>query len=198
MWAHTLGAGLGQGLHFLLSSHGVSRCMTMAILGPDVSGSVLVETVPEGYQNWLSSFSQLTWGQGQCPQQSTLWAYTAGGRCHNRAHSLVAEEYSVAPLPLGVLQSYFPGTSAQKHSSAMDLSLQLQKPGSSPYLWQGCDTTEQKGGRVGCWSPNTSQSLLLGDNGQDTLRKEMAGMHTKTALMSKILNPCRVKLDPPI
>lgn len=44
-------AGLGQGLHFLLSSHGVSRCMTMAILGPDFSGSVLVETVPEGYQN---------------------------------------------------------------------------------------------------------------------------------------------------
>ena len=36
--AYTEGAGLGQGLHFLLSSHGVSRCITMAVLGPDFSG----------------------------------------------------------------------------------------------------------------------------------------------------------------
>ena len=91
------------------------------------------------------------------------------------------EEYSVAPLPEDVLQSFLPHTTNQKQI----WGCLLQQLGSRPCPQQGCDTEETLL-NIHCrlWSPQQSHPLSMG-NSQHTLRKDVAVIHTKDSPYSK-------------
>lgn len=107
-----MGAGLGQSLNCLMSSHSGSRCKTTTVPGHDFSGSMLVDLCKQhrrDTQGQPLGILRLRWGQivvcfvyqrneWQATQQSAL----TGEQLQQRN--------AQAPLPVGALHPHLPGT----------------------------------------------------------------------------------------
>ena len=143
--------GLGQARVWAASTaSSVSRCATTAVLGPDFSGCAHVawwKKTPESHQGKLMSYPQLRWDWEQHQQECTLWAHTTGKRDtteHTDRGIAPKEEYSVASLPAGVLQSHLYCTIDHKHSQKSYLGPLLQQIGSRPHTWPSSDKQTAK------------------------------------------------------
>lgn len=108
-----MGAGLGQSLNCLMSSHSGSRCKTTTVPGHDFSGSMLVDLCKQQLRDTKANHwhSKVEMGptvvcfvyqrnEWQATQQSAL----TGEQLQQRN--------ALAPLPVGALYSHLPGTAA--------------------------------------------------------------------------------------
>ena len=88
-----------------------------------------------------------------------------------------AEEYSLAPLPVGAFQSWLLHNTAQNQTRG----LYSNNQGADPALGRAVTVTEQRGDATGSGHHNTSYTSYQADNGQHTVRKEVTGIHTKNS-----------------
>ena len=95
----------------------------------------------------------------------------------------------MALLPERVLQSHLCHT-AVRNTAQKQISGPLLQLESRPCPSQGSDNLRARGGprsisRAGSGHPNLSHSSYQGDNGQHTLRKEVADKHIKNSSSTK-------------
>lgn len=156
-----MGAGLGQSLNCLMSSHSGSRCKTTTVPGHDFSGSMLVDLCKQQLRDtkanhWHSKVEMgptvvcFVYQRNECRRHSR--AALTGEQLQQRNAWLllpVRERSTLICLALRLRDR--PGAS-------------LQQPGSRSRPWQGTGTTEQKEGptrtRSGrLWSPQHQSHL---------------------------------------
>ena len=194
------GAGPGQGLQCLHSSHSGSRGPGMQLLQSWDLTSVYLHWWPCENNSWetprpTASIATLEVRRRQCQQQCTLWVHTKGEADrteHTHRYAAPVEQYSVAPLLVG-------------GSNPTSLAVQIRNgSGASTPNNLGADPAP-----TGQWQSQTKEearsiayagsghyichSSYQGDNGQHTRKKQAAGIHTKKQPShQKILNSHRL------
>ena len=195
-----MGADPGQDLGCLHSLHSRSRCVTIPFLAPDFSRSVLVALWKQCLWDMRADYWHAHgWGGAECSANNCVLrepAQRVKGDTTEHTHqwTALAEEYSVAPLPVRALQSHIPCTAVQKRSSEMDLGLLFLKLRSRPCTWQGSDNHRAKRrtcstSSEGSGHHNTSHTSYQGDNSQHSPRKEAAGIRTQNSTSTKNVKP---------
>ena len=184
-WTHHTGPELGPGVSPLHSSHRGCRHVTHWIC----TGG-LMKTTSEGHQGWLLPSSGLKRGRAWCQQQCEPTKHvTSNTTEHTHRWTAPVEDHSLAPLPVGALQSHLLPTTAQKHSSEIDLGAPTPTARKQTGLWQGSNTHRAKRRPHSTFravsGPHTSHTSYQGNNGQRILRKEMADIHAKNSLHTK-------------
>ena len=157
-------------------------------LGPDFSGSALVDLWKQRLRDTRAdSWYSHGWaGKGSANNSVHCKpAQQATGNIAEHPHqwTAVAEEYSAAPPSVGV-PNLPPSTPAQKHSSHMYLeaSTPTATEQTMPLTAQWQPQTKEEGPlNIQCHlcSPKHQTHLYGGDNSQQMLRKEAAGIHIK-------------------
>ena len=194
-WTHHTGPELGPGLSPLHSSHSGCRHVTHCTGG-------LMKTTSEGHQGWLLPSSGLKQGRAWCQQQCEPTKHvTSNTTEHTHRWIAPAEHHSMAPLPVGLIQStYFP---PQLRSIAQKSiwGLLLQQPGSRLASDRAVTPTEQRGGPT----QHSGQSLvptpvtppIKGITANVYWGKRWQTSTLKTAFIPKILKPHNLHRDTP-
>lgn len=160
----------------------------------------------EGPGTWLLQFWDLTsvdlcWWAGEnntwktpgpitaiaVPTTAYFWACAMDEKWHNwhiHRQTTPVEEYWVAPLPVEVLKSCLPCTADKKHSSETNLGTSTSTNREQTRPLQGCDNLSENRrlhsiSSIGSGHYNISHTSYQGHIYQNTLRKEMEGIHAE-------------------
>ena len=177
-----MGTGPWQNLSCLHIFHSGHRDMTTAVLGPDFIRSVLLA--------WRDTRHRSANNSILCEPAQHVRNNTTE---HTNRWTDLAEEYTCAPLLLGVLQSCLPHTTEQKHSWKKQIYWLLpQQLGKRPGSWQGSDNHGTKKRTYSISSActhhhNIQLTSYKVDNGQHMLKKEMENIHIKNESWNPIM-----------